>query len=53
MSLENHVLCDLCESGCWSCTSYWWLGVGHARPTGGWVVRHVLQIPDTLCEQLV
>ncbi|KHG29507.1 hypothetical protein F383_35521 [Gossypium arboreum] len=26
------------------------LGAGLVRPTGGWVVQHVLRIPDNLCE---
>ncbi|KHG16829.1 hypothetical protein F383_21496 [Gossypium arboreum] len=25
-------------------------GACHVRPTSGWVVQHVLRIPDNLCE---
>ncbi|KHG18180.1 hypothetical protein F383_00914 [Gossypium arboreum] len=28
-------------------------GAGLVRPTGGWVVRHVLWILDNFCEQAV
>ncbi|KHG25162.1 hypothetical protein F383_07051 [Gossypium arboreum] len=48
MSLGNHVLCDLM---CY--VIYVNPGAGHVRPTDGWVVWHVLQIPGSLCEQPV